>query len=197
GAKVLGTFGDKQPFLTERDLGRGVVFTVALPTSVDRSDFPLRPAFLALLDYFLGEANSRRGMTQSSAGSDWLFPASANVSITGPRGPLAAHERTAVTGAPQKAFTPVLTGRYSLTIDDRHEERVATLEPAEITTLPAKPANNAALTRGSGNAGKIDASPELGYALLGLLALELLLRAFRRATSERVTSAPALQSRAD
>ncbi|HEY4104222.1 MAG TPA: VWA domain-containing protein [Polyangiaceae bacterium] len=197
GAKVLGRFSDNQPFLTERGLGRGAAFTVALPTSVDRSDFPLRPAFLALLDYFLGEANSRRGMTQSSAGSDWLFPASVNVSISGPRGLLTAHEHTAVTGASQKAFTPIIAGRYSLTIDDRHEDRVATIDPAEITTLPAKPASNAALTRGNDNAGKIDASPELGFALLGLLALELFLRVFRRATSERVTSAPALQSRAD
>jgi von Willebrand factor type A domain/Aerotolerance regulator N-terminal len=198
GAKVLATFSDGQPFLTERGLGRGALFTVALPTSVEQSDFPLRPAFLALLDYLVGEAGTRRGVTQSVAGSDWLFPANANVSIDGPRGALGPREHTAADGSPQKAFTPVVAGPYSVRIDDRREDRVATIEPSEITTLPRKPPDNVTLARGNANAGSVDASPELGYVALALLALELLLRAYRRATRERVvTSAPARLSRAD
>lgn len=197
GAKVLAAFGDKQPFLTERTLGRGELFTVALPTSVERSDFPLRPAFLALLDYLLSEAQARRGVTESTAGSDWLFPAGSNVSVEGPRGKLTPHDRALATGATQKAFTPTLAGRYTITVDDRHEQRVATLDPAELTTLPEKPKNGAALARANGSASSVDASPEIGFVALALLALELGLRAFRRMTREReVTSAPAPQSRA-
>src|SRR5450432_4110445 len=60
GARILATFSDHQPFLTERALGRGALFTVALSTSVEHSNFPLRPAFLALLDHFLNEARTRR-----------------------------------------------------------------------------------------------------------------------------------------
>jgi len=198
GAKVLATFGDKQPFLTERALGRGEVFTVALPTSVERSDFPLRPAFLALLDYLLNEAQTRRGVTQSTAGSEWNFPPSANVTIEGPRGKLTAHDRV-LGGAStaQKSFSPTIAGRYAITVDDHHEERVATIDPAEITTLPEKPKNSAALARASGGAGSVDATPEIGFVALALLALELALRAFRRLSREReVTSAPAQQSRA-
>jgi len=198
GAKVLATFGDKQPFLTERALGRGELFTIALPTSVEQSDFPLRPAFLALLDYLLNEAQTRRGVTQNTAGGDWIFPPSANVTIEGPRGKLTPHERV-LGGAStaQKAFTPALAGRYAVTVDDHHEERVATLDPVEITTLPEKPKNSGARARSNGVAGSVDASPELGFVALALLALELGLRAFRRMTRERdVTSAPAQQSRA-
>jgi hypothetical protein len=197
GAKILANFSDNQPFITERALGRGAVFTVALPSSVERSDFPLRPAFLALLDYLVGEAGTRRGVTQSVAGSDWLFPVNANVAIEGPRGPLLPHEHNAATGSPQKSFTPTVAGRYTLRIDDRHEERVATVEPSEITTLPQKPPSSAALSRGNANAGNVDASPELGFGLLALLFIELGLRAYRRATRERsATSAPAPVSRA-
>jgi hypothetical protein len=197
GAKVLASFSDGQPFLTERGLGRGALFTVALPTSVERSDFPLRPAFLALLDYFVAEAGTRRGVTQSVAGSEWLFPASANVSVDGPRGPLLASERPAQSGSPQKSFSPNVAGRYTLRIDDRHEDRVATLEPSEITTPPQKPPNSATLARASGNSGSVDASPELGFVALALLLFELGLRVFRRLTRERTTSALAPQSRAE
>ncbi len=186
GAKVLATFGDKQPFLTQRALGRGEVFTVALPTSVERSDFPLRPAFLALLDYFLNEAQTRRGVTESTAGSDWTFPPNANVTVEGPRGKLTSHDRVlGGAGNAQKVFTPALAGRYAVTVDDHHEERVATIDPEEITTLPEKPKNGAALARANGAAGSVDASPEIGFVALALLVLELGLRAFRRVTRER------------
>ena len=197
GARILATFSDGQPFLTERALGRGELFTVALPTSAEHGNFPLRPAFLALLDYFLDEARTRRGATQSVAGSEWLFPQSASVSIEGPRGSLAVHERSPAAGSAQKAATPALAGRYTVRIDDKAEERVVTLDPSEITALPQKPPNSAALSRQSANAGNVDASPELGFVALAFLALELGLRAFRRLGRERnVTSATGLRSRA-
>ena len=99
GARVLATFSDHQPFLTERALGRGALFTVALPTSVEHSNFPLRPAFLALLDHLLDEEapaarrNAKRG--RHGTGSSRL---GASVSIDGPRGPLSVHERSAPSG---------------------------------------------------------------------------------------------------
>jgi len=195
GAKVLATFSDHQPFLSERTLGRGAIFTVALPTSLEPSDFPLRPAFLALLDYFVREASTRRGVTQSIAGSEWLFPANANVAVDGPRGKLAPSEHAAAGGA-QKAFTPGLAGRYVVHIDDKREDRVVTLEASELTTLPQKPPNSAALAREGGAAGRVDASPELGFIVLLLLGLELGLRAYRRRARDRATSAPARLSRA-
>jgi hypothetical protein len=157
----------------------------------------LRPAFLALLDYFLNQARTRRGATQSVAGSEWTFPPSGNVSIEGPRGPLAVHERAPVAGSVQRSATPALAGRYAVHIDDKQEERVVTLDPNEITTLPRKPPNGAAQARASANAGNVDASPELGFVALALLALELGLRVFRRLARERgVTSVAALRSRA-
>jgi Mg-chelatase subunit ChlD len=198
GARILATFSDKQPFLTERDSGRGALLTVALPTSVEHSNFPLRPAFLALLDFFLDEARTRRGATQSVAGTDWLFPLGASVAIDGPRGPLVVAERSAPAGGSQKAATPIFAGRYLVRIDDQREERVVTIEPSEITTLPQKPPRSAAQARAEGNASNVDASPELGFMALALLALELGFRVLRRTLRERgATSAPALRSRAN
>lgn len=194
GARVLAVFSDRQPFLTERAFGRGALFTVALSTSVEHSNFPLRPAFLALLEYFLDEAHTRRGQAQSVAGTDWIFPNGASVNIDGPAGTLAVHERSAVAGGTQRAATPVIAGRYTVRVDDQREERVVTLDPNEITTLPQKPPSNAAQARAAGSAGNVDASPELGFVALALLALELGLRAWRQ---RGLTSAAALRSRAN
>ena len=197
GARILATFGDGQPFLTKRELGRGALFTVALPTSVEHGNFPLRPAFLALLDFFLNEARTRHGAAQSVAGSEWSFPVGASVSVEGPRGPLTVRESARATGSAQKAVTPTLAGRYTLRIDDKLEERVVTVDPTEITALPQKPPESAAQTRASATAGSVDASPELGYVALGLLALELGLRILRRVTRERgLASATAEKTKA-
>jgi hypothetical protein len=195
GATVLGKFSDGQPFLTERALGRGELFTVALPTSVEHGNFPLRPAFLALLDYFVSEARSRSGKAQSLAGDEWLFPPGASVSVEGPRGPLALHERASAAGTVQRAVSPALAGRYEVRVDDKPEQRIVRLDPLEITTLPQKPPPSATQGRAGAQGGNVDASPELGFVALALLSLELAVRVFRRVTRERgVTSARALRS---
>jgi len=185
GGRILATFADGQPFLTKRELGRGALFTVSLPTSVEHGNFPLRPAFLALLDYFLTEARTRHGAAQSVAGSEWTFPLSASVAIEGPRGPLAVHEAARSGGNAQKSATPTLAGRYTVRIDDHPEERVVTVDASEITTLPQKPPENAAQARENAHPNSVDASPELGFVALALLALELAVRVFRRVTRER------------
>ena len=189
GARILATFTDGQPFLTERELGRGALFTVALPTSVEHGNFPLRPAFLALLDHFLHEARRRRGATQSVAGSEWSFPNGASITIEGPRGALVAHERAQGSGAALKSVIPTVAGRYTLRVDDKPEERVVTVDPSEITTLPQKPPDSATQARANAAAGSVDASPELGFVALALLALELGVRAYRRFMRERSSRA--------
>jgi hypothetical protein len=191
GAHPLATFSDGPPFLTKRELGRGTLFTVALPTSVEHGNFPLRPAFLALLDYFLDEARTHRGAAQTVAGNDWTFPLGASVTIEGPRGPLSVRERARASGSAQKAATPTLAGRYSARIDDRSEERVVTVEATEITSLPQKPPQSALRALANAQAGSVDASPELGFVALALLALELAVRAFRQLTRERARSVSA------
>lgn len=198
GARVLASFADGQPFLTERTLNRGALYTVALPTAVEQGNFSLRPAFLALLDFFLGEARRRRGATQTVAGNEWLFPESAKLVIVGPSGALAAREVSTPGGGTQRTLAPDLAGRYLVRIDDQQEQRIVTLDAAEITALPQKPPSATDAARASGSGANVDASPELGYVALALLALELGLRLYRRLTRESsVTSARALRSRAD
>jgi len=190
GARVRVKFSDGEPFLTERSLGRGLLFTVALPASVEQSNFPLRPTFLTLLDALVNEARNRRGAAQSIAGTEWLFPSSSNVAIDGPSGAVGVRERGSAFGAAQKSAVPELAGRYSLRIDDAHEERVAILDAAEITTPPQKPQDPAAFARGAGKTGSVDASPELGFLALALLGLELGLRVLRRTLTARTSHAP-------
>jgi hypothetical protein len=185
GGRTMATFSNGPPFLVRRELGRGTLFTVALPTSVEHGNFPLRPAFLALLDYFLDEARTHRGAAQSVAGIDWTFPLAASVSIEGPRGALSVQERTRASGSAQKATTPTLAGRYTVRIDERAEERVVTVDASEITALPQKAPENAAQARANAHPGSVDASPEIGFVALALLALELGVRVFRRVTRER------------
>jgi hypothetical protein len=185
GGRILATFADGQPFLSKRELGRGALFTVALPTSVEHGNFPLRPAFLALLDHFLNEARTRRGAAQSVAGSEWSFPLGASISIEGPRGPVLVREAARAASSAQKSATPTLAGRYTLREGDKTEERVVTVDPEEIMALPQKPPEGELQARASAKAGSVDASPELGFVALALLALELGLRIFRRMTRER------------
>ncbi len=46
GAEKKASWNDGQPLVIERLLGRGLLLTVTLPSSVDTSDLALRPAFL-------------------------------------------------------------------------------------------------------------------------------------------------------
>jgi Mg-chelatase subunit ChlD len=174
GARVTGTWSDGAPLLVERELGRGLVTTVTLPSSVSVSDFALRPAFVALLDHFLDAARRRRGLTTSVAGTSWSFGAERPV-ITGPGGPL----RLLETPDRGRVATPAVRGSYRLTSERGDEIRTVTIEPEELTLEPAPPPAGATVAASAPRGELLDASAEVVYALLGLLALELLLR-FRR-----------------
>src|SRR6185503_9597492 len=72
-AKVAAPWKDGAPWLVERPVGRGSVFVLTLPTSVDTSDLPLRPAFLVLLEKFAEAARTRNGAHRSTVGEPWAF----------------------------------------------------------------------------------------------------------------------------
>jgi len=180
GARVGARWEDSRPFILDRRVGRGLVLSVGLPSSASESDFALRPGFLALLDHAIQQALKRSGPRQSLAGATWSFSTHA-VSIEGPDGPVPAREpggseATDDDAAPAKVAVVEVLGRYRVKTDGETHTRIVTLDPAEITTRPTKPGR--ALRAAAGGTGRtqVDASPGVALALLGLLALELLLR---------------------
>ncbi len=179
GARVTATWTDGAPLLVERELGRGLVTTVTLPSSVSVSDFALRPAFVALLDHWLDAARRRRGLTTSVAGTSWSFGADRPV-VTGPEGPL----RLVETPDRGRIATPVVRGSYRLTSERGEEIRTVGIEPEEITLEPTPPPPGATVAASAPSGQLLDASAEVAYALLALLGLEVLLR-FRRVGTHR------------
>ena len=174
GARVLASFDDGAPFLVERELGRGLVSTLSLPSSASESDFALRPGFVALLDHYLDAARKRRGLTQSSAGVPWNFGGE-RPSIAGPEGPLELADQ----GNDGRTATPAVRGLYRVKLGTRDELRAVTLDADEISAEPQAPSHLADAAVGARASQRVDASAEMGVALVVLLFFELLLRILR------------------
>jgi len=180
GAEIVGRWRDGKVLVTRQERGRGLLFSVGLPISVEVSDLALRPAFLALLDQLVGEALRRRGPRASLPGTEWWFPAGGPLEAKGASGPLVAREADG-----QRVITPETTGRYQISANGKSETRFITLPPEEVlgiakAELPSTWRNNQAAA-----APQIDASPELGWLLLGLLAAEIGVRLLRLVRERR------------
>lgn len=192
GSGIAASWQDGVPFLLRRTLGAGLVFTAGLPAAVEYSDFALRPAFLALLDHVIHEAEQRRGPAAGLVGEPWGFPASSPVVIEGPEGPLALRP-DGCDGAPvgtdctvgRQVATPELVGAYSVSHGGSLQTRVAYLDEREITDPPGTAPDTAPTRSEGGAAGAVDASPELALVLLGLFAGELALRVGSEARRRR------------
>jgi hypothetical protein len=86
---------------------------------------------------------------------------------------------------PQKRASPSIAGKYSVKLGGETQIRAATLDPEELTALP-KPALAQAGGKATATArGQIDASRELGMFLIGLMVLELVVRAIRAGRGQR------------
>lgn len=192
GSTTVAAWQDGVPFLLRRTLGAGLVLTAGLPAAVEHSDFALRPAFLALLDSVIGEAEQRRGPGAGLVGEPWSFPANAKVTITGPDGPLAVQTEgcddtaAATDCAPgQQVATPELAGPYRVTSGDSLQTRVARLDEHEVTDPPGTALAASQAGVDGAESGAVDASPELALVLLGLFAGELALRVGSEARRRR------------
>lgn len=176
GSETIATWEDGVPLLFRRPLGRGLVFTLGLPASVEESDLALRPGFLALLDWVRKEAQQRSGPRRSLAGVPWTFPVEAKVAIRAPK-----DARLAEVPSPdqtQQRFVPETTGRYAVTVDGEASWRFVELDPEELTTPSLRPTERALVGAETGGGDSVDASPEWALLVLFLFALELGTRAF-------------------
>lgn len=188
GARVRGMWQDEQPWLLEQGLDRGLLITVGLPASVDVSDFALRPAFVALFDHVLTQAESRSGPSRSRAGTTWRFSSGRATAVVGPRGELPLTSGgTCVDGAGSdcasgQAFDHVqvgLAGRYVVRRGGNETVRVVDVDPDEVLARPAlggeEPAAASSWTQSS-----VDVSPELALIVLCLFAAELIFRSLAK-----------------
>jgi hypothetical protein len=139
---------------------------------------------LALLDHMVGEALRRRGPRASEAGTEWWFPAAGNLQVSGSGGPLALREADG-----QRVATPETIGRYTISLNGKTEARFITLPSDEVLSLPKQELPSAWRGTKTAAAPQVDASPELGWLLLGLLALELAVRFWRLLRERRAQGA--------
>jgi hypothetical protein len=198
GAELPGTTGvatwqDGLPFMLRRRLGSGLVLTAGLSAAVEHSDFALKPAFLALLDHVVTEAEQRRGPGLSPVGERWTFAAEKAVSIEGPGGSvtLVREGCDPETDPPSDctpgalSATPELAGRYTVVSDGASQLRTARIDEHEITDPPGSWLPNQAAQSAADETGSVDTSPELALALLVLFAGELALRVGSEARRKR------------
>jgi hypothetical protein len=184
GAEVIGRWTDGKALLIRQERGRGLLFSVGLPVSADVSELALRPAFLALLDHMVGEALRRRGPRASEAGTEWWFPATGALQVTGGGGPLVVREADG-----QRVATPETTGRYEISLNGKREARFIILPADEVLSVPKQEVPSAWRASKAAAAPQVDASPELSWLLLGLLALEMGVRFWRLLRERRAQGA--------
>jgi hypothetical protein len=183
-ARVLCAFDDGAPLFVERTLGRGSVLLSTLPFGVEESDLPLRPAFLTLIDRFADQAQARGGTRHVEAGQSFTFAGAKKVtgafvpSDGGAPRPITVAERDGLL----RAVTEV-AGRYEVQLDGAAETRVATVPAREIDLRARRVSESARSAAFGGKAPKVDASPWVALFLLGLVALELVVRVV---TAQRV-----------
>jgi hypothetical protein len=171
-------WNDGVPLLWRKSMGRGAVFALSLPLSTEESDFVLRPAFLALLERFVGTARSRGGTRLVDVGDSFTFDGYKDVSVQFV--PVRAGESPLkmelAEQAGRRLLVTALAGRYVAQTDGEQSLRIATIPEREIDLRPRRIADTARAETQGGVQPALDISPYVALALIGLFALELMLR---------------------
>jgi len=170
---------DGELLVARRGMGRGEVWLVTLPFSIDASDLTLRPAFLALLEAWVNAARDRAAPLRTEVGTRWRFSGARRVEANGPSGPLSATREEGVI-----ELLPTVVGSYRITVDGKAESRVAAPDPHELDMRP-RPASAKAVSQGLGErSASVDVSGPVAVTLLAFLTLEMALRLLARRRSE-------------
>jgi hypothetical protein len=172
---ALVKWSDGEALVARRTVGRGEAWVVTLPFTVDASDLPLRPAFLALLDAWLQAAKQRAVARRSDVGTAWKFVGARDVRVVGPQGDVPV-----VRDAGGARDPPPRAGRYEITVDGQRETRVAAPEERELDFRARPYESGSAGARMSDGRSSVDVSGEVAVVLLALMALEMALRVWSR-----------------
>lgn len=175
-ARVVVRWKDDAPWLIERNVGRGFVFVITVPTSADTSDLPLRPAFLTLLEKFMEAARARNGANRTIVGEAWAFEGAKSLEVTGPD-----KVRLKVTDdTTGKLVVPDRIGPYEIVLDGQKVLRLAAPAEREVDLRPRSVTPQTLATSLGDVRAQIDVSPHIAVTLLGLLVAELGLRVWAR-----------------
>jgi len=169
--ETLVKWTDGAPLVGRRAIGRGETWIVTLPFSVEASDLPLRPAFLALLDAWARTAREHAAPRRSDVGSIWKFPGARRIDVRGPTGPIAEARED---GIPR--VTPPILGLYEIVVDGKSELRVAAPSARELDLRPRRLADGAHGERVGERRAFVDVSGQVALVLLALMCVELALR---------------------
>jgi hypothetical protein len=154
-----------------------------LPFSVDASDLTLRPGFLAVLDAWAAEARARAAPRRTPVGQPWVFAGAREVTIDGPRGPLAVQR-----GEDGGRAVPPLLGAYRVRLGGagataKEELRVAAPVEREMDLRPRAAKSSADPSSLGERRASVDVSWAVALVLLGLLTLEMALRVHAQRTA--------------
>jgi hypothetical protein len=193
-------WSDGEPLVATRTLGDGELFVTTLPFSADASDFPLRPAFLDVLQGFVAATVGHAAPRRTVAGATWALPSDV-ASVRGPhiadgQGPLVDLLEDGRT----RTANPRLIGAYTVTTRpgrctqkecEREERRVVAPAAEEIGPAPRPLPKGVAPTGHEGARVETDVSWVVALVVLGLVALELGLRVLtgRKPTEDVLTGA--------
>lgn len=172
-------WSDGAPLVARRARGRGEIWITTLSFSVDASDFPLRPAFLSLLDAIVGDAKERSAPLRGDVGIPWTFAGAHDVEADGPTG----HTK-ATRDEGTLRIVPASIGPYRLTVDGSKELRVTAPIAREIDLRPRAVATAATSSTLGGGVSVVDVSWMVALVLLGLVAAEIVVRARTRPRRE-------------
>ena len=179
GYEPLVKWSDGAPLVLRQSRGRGDVWLVTLPLSVDASDLPLRPGFLALLDAIVADARERSVPLRGDVGTPWAFGGASKVEADGPAGKIVASRDDGTL-----RVVPQLIGPYRFTVDGTKELRVAAPSARELDLRPRPVAPAATSASLGGGVAVVDVSWTIALALLGLVAMETIVRALTRTRRE-------------
>lgn len=175
GFDTMLRWSDGAPLVLRRGRGRGEVWLVTLPFSVEASDLPLRPGFLSLLDLVVTDAKERSAPLRGDVGAPWAFAGARQVEAEGPTGRVGS-----VRDEGALRIVPTLVGPYRLTVDGTKELRVAAPVQREIDLRPRNAVQGTTSSSLGGGVSVVDVSWAIALALLVLLASETVVRALTR-----------------
>lgn len=184
-------WSDGEPLLATRTVGDGELFVTTLPFSAEVSDFPLRPAFLDVLQGFVAATVGHAAPRRTVAGATWALPSEV-AAVHGPHdgrgtGPLLDLREE----GRARVVNPPLLGAYTVTSRpgrctqkdcEREERRVVAPAAEEIGPAPRPLPKGVAPTGHAAARVETDVSWIVALGVLGLVALELGLRLFSRRT---------------
>ncbi len=185
---VLSSWVDGTTLVSSREFGQGLLVVSALPSSVDLSDFALRPAYLELLEFIVSQAHVRRGAAATQVGQRWKIPEGSVVSDQSGRR-LELTTQTTDTRASNKQFgranpqwmvDPDRAGRYSISSQGQSSYRYATRVPEEHIAQSRNDLASDRQEEKTNTESKVGISREIALVVLVLSLLELALRLIRR-----------------